>query len=75
MQNLEKKVQEHRGVVGHIKAAIIEAKETTMLSLTKNIVNETRTTGGVSRVSFAAIILGVDENILHEAVESIYDKI
>lgn len=75
MQNLEKTVQEHCGVVGHIKAVIIEAKETTMLSLTKNIVNETKTMGGISHVSFAAIIMGVDEDILHESVESIYDKI
>ena len=75
MKNLEQEVKLHCGIVGHIKAAITIASETTLLSLTKDVVNEVKSPGGISRVSFAAIIVGVKEDVLHEAVEAIYDRI
>ena len=69
MEALRAELKEHHGVIGHIKASITSAQKTTMLSLTKDIIDEKSEESSVSRVCFAAIVFNVDEELMEELVE------
>jgi len=75
MKDLGLWVKEEHGVIGHIKSSISVVSETEMLSLTKDTVYETVTKGGASKVSFAAIVIGVHDHELEEELEKIYQKL
>ncbi len=75
MLRLRDRVREKGGMVGHIKAAVSRADSVTMLSLTGKDVESRTEDSGITAVSFAAIILGVDEEELEEMAEHIYGLI
>ena len=74
MEALRAEIKEHHGVIGHIKASITSAQQTTMLSLTKDIIDEKCEQGSVCRVCFAAIVFNIEEEHMEELVEElVYD--
>ena len=76
MEALRGEIKEHHGVIGHIKASISSAQQTTMLSLTKDVIDEKSEEGSVCRVCFAAIVFNVDEEIMEELVDKlVYDAL
>ncbi len=60
-------VEKHDGVVGHIKAAIVDGDHTAMYSLTYdevNMVGEYDEIQNVQEISFASIVYGLEEVVL-----------
>ncbi len=75
MKHLAKDLREEGAYIGHIKAAVKESDTVTMLSITKDILDEKEQSSVSCSVSFAAIVFNIHEHELKEFIQEVYEVI
>ena len=75
MKHLAKDLREEGAYIGHIKASVKESETVSMLSLTKDILDEKEVPSVSCTVSFAAIVFNIKEDELKDLVQEVYEVI
>ena len=75
MKHLAKDLRDEGAYIGHIKAAVKESDTVTMLSITKDILDEKELPSVSCTVSFAAIVFNIKEDELKDLVQEVFEVI